>query len=111
NPPTVFIQPKISSTRLRSRWLVLYPARFVVRASRPGTLTFSLQAACGADAALAAAAHKRALVIVFVRPDRLHGRLVQPAYLLRLRQRDLRFFSGDGIVHRNRRAKPMPVLH
>jgi hypothetical protein len=30
-PPTVLIQPKISSTRFRTRWLIAYPACVVVR--------------------------------------------------------------------------------
>jgi len=32
-PPTVFIQPKTSSMRLRTRWLTAYPAWRVVRRS------------------------------------------------------------------------------
>jgi len=33
NNPIVFIQPNTSSTRLRSRWLIAYPACRVVRSS------------------------------------------------------------------------------
>ena len=32
-PPTVFIQPQISSIRFRALWLIRYPGQLVVRAS------------------------------------------------------------------------------